>query len=174
MELTERLVKVRSPKFVLAVLILVFGIGVYYYGVKHPPDSEINLKVPKTAKINTEVSVPLNITTRVSANAGEFYFSFPKDLLEVKSIDRTGSIYQLWITGYPKFSNELGTVEFAGGLPKPGFIGNDIHIATIIFKVKSAGTATVTLDEQKSRLLANDGLGTKIESFYNPVTIDIR
>ncbi|MFH1401567.1 MAG: cohesin domain-containing protein, partial [Parcubacteria group bacterium] len=94
-------------------------------------------------------------------NAAKATISFPTDFLTVQSISKLGSIFQLW-PEEPTFSNSKGTIDFAGGIPAPGFNGAGI-VATINFKAKKAGEANVNITG--GQILAADGRGTDILSF---------
>ncbi|MEX1995598.1 MAG: cohesin domain-containing protein [Candidatus Saccharimonadales bacterium] len=157
----------------IAVIMLVMA-GYAYYLMGHQAPAKITLDFPETVVLNQEFTVPLKISTTQVMNAAEFYFSFPADLIEVKSIDKTSSIYGLWITKYPKFDNKKGTISFAGGLPTPGFSGRDGLIASVHFIAKKAGTGTITLDQDRSRVLANDGEGSEIESVFSAIKFSAR
>jgi hypothetical protein len=92
-------------------------------------------------------------------NAASGVISFPSDKLEVTSLSKTGSIFNLWVEE-PSFSNSNGTVNFEGIVLNPGFTGAAGKIITANFKVKAAGVAT--LNFSSGSVLANDGKGTNI------------
>ena len=105
-----------------------------------------------------------NVAARLSSaeetiNAAEGVINFPKDILEVTSITRAGSVFTLW-PQEPVFSNEEGAVHFAGGLPNPGFKGQSAAVFIITFRGKAAGEATVYFSS--GTVLANDGFGSDI------------
>ncbi len=85
--------------------------------------------------------------------------NFPSALLEVVSVNKSGSIFSLWVEG-PAFSSSAGTISFNGGLPTPGFSGTAGTIVSIVFRVRSAGTASLVFSSAAVR--ANDGRGTDI------------
>lgn len=95
----------------------------------------------------------------VAINAADGTLIFDVDDLEVKSISKEGSIFTLWVQE-PVFSNSLGTINFAGGKPSPGFTGAAGTIINITFKAKTAGTANLTF--ASGSVLADDGKGTNI------------
>lgn len=160
----------------IIILILAVGflssVGVWLISSRMP--ASINLHAPRFVQINQTVEVPLTINSDRAMNAAELYFRFPVDRFQVKEIKTEGSIFQLWITSYPQYSNETGTVSLAGGLPTPGWQGRNGLIATIILETKGIGQATISLDDGQSQILANDSLGTKIEASYRPAKIRIR
>lgn len=164
----------RRRLFVGIVALAVLGALYWLYVLYNQPPAKITLGVPKNIAVGQEISVPLKLSMRATMNAAEFYFTFPTDLLEVIRVDTAGSFYQLWVTGSPKFDNATGELSFEGGLPTPGFSGNDGLVGTVVFKPKQAGSSQITLNEEKSRVLANDGKGTEIEASFRPVRVEVR
>lgn len=98
-------------------------------------------------------------TESKAINNADAVVHFPSAFLEVVSVTKSGSIFSLWVEE-PAFSNSAGTISFNGGLPTPGFNGTAGRILNIVFRVKSAGLATVLFSSGAVR--ANDGLGTDI------------
>lgn len=162
-----------ARKLLLITVVLAAVVIVAYWLATAERPAKINFDFPRNATAGKELRVPLRISVSEPVNAAEFYFQFPTELLEVKTVDKTDSFYQLWIVDYPKFDNTLGTLELAGGLPKPGFVGRDGLIATVVFRVKTTGSGTITIDQDRSRILANDGLGTAIDSTFTPISFSI-
>lgn len=95
----------------------------------------------------------------VAINAADGTIIFDPDKLEVTRLSKEGSIFSLWVQE-PTFSNSLGTINFAGGKPSPGFIGAAGTIFNIYFRAKTAGTAN--LNFASGSVLADDGKGTNI------------
>lgn len=160
-------------------LIIIVAVGViagayYYQTIRSAPPAAITLIPPGTTTSGQTIEVPLRVSAKTAINAGEFYFSFPEDLLQVKEIKKDNSFFALWIKDSPSFSNVDGTISVAGGLPSPGFTGEDALVATVVFETKQAGQATITLDGSRSRLLANDGLGTKVPASFRPITLTVK
>lgn len=150
-------------------------LGLIGYYIQQPPrpPASVRLNFPEAARTNDLIEVPLEISTSVAMNAAEFYFNFPADLLEVETIDRGGSFFDLWITDPPTFDNTTGLMSFAGGLPKPGYVGKNGLVAKIRFRAKKPGSGQITLELEKTRILANDGLGTKIDASFTPISFTI-
>src|SRR3989338_5892949 len=84
---------------------------------------------------------------------------FPANLLEVVLIDKVGSILNLW-PKEPSFFNDSGVISMSGGLPDPGFQGQNGLIAKIYFKAKNIGEAALKFLPD-SKALLNDGFGNK-------------
>ena len=70
------------------------------------------------------------------------------------------SILTLWLEE-PSFSNKAGTISFIGGIPG-GYLGEDGPLGKIIFYAKEGGEVKIQFQED-SKILLNDGFGTKAE-----------
>lgn len=111
---------------------------------------------------NFSLAVRVN-TSGVAINAGEGSIVFDSAKLQAVSISKTSSVFTLWATE-PSFSNADGTIEFAGGVPNPGYSGSSGVVITINFKAKTATTVKGYTDivMVSGAILANDGEGTNI------------
>ena len=133
-------------------------------------EAMITLGAPKTVQVDQEFEIPVKIDTAgKNINAAEIYLEFDPSQLEVISVSKDNSFFTLWITDEPKFSNDRGDISFAGGLPSPGFTGIG-QIGGIRIKAKKTGKITIEFDK-KSRVLLNDGFGTKIKLKLDSVSI---
>lgn len=103
-------------------------------------------------------SVVVNTQNKAINNA-DAVINFPSALLEVVSVNKSGSIFSLWVEE-PAFSNSAGTISFNGGLPTPGFNGTAGKLVNIVFRVRGAGSASLIFSAAAVR--ANDGYGTDI------------
>lgn len=108
----------------------------------------------------TMLSVVLN-SEGVAINNAEAKIIFPTDLLEVVSINKNSSIFSLWVEE-PAYSNSTGIITFNGGIPTPGFIGQNGTVISVVFKAKATGKADLIFSDAAVR--ANDGLGTDVLS----------
>lgn len=91
-------------------------------------------------------------------NAAEGTVVFNPQEVTVVSVNKAGSIFNLWVTE-PSFSNSAGTITFSGGMPS-GYTGTSGTIFNITFRTTSASTARVSLTG--GSVLANDGMGTNV------------
>lgn len=105
-----------------------------------------------------------------SINAAEGTLKFNPNELSVVSVNRSGSIFNLWVAE-PSFSNSAGTISFSGGLPS-GYTGSSGNIMTVTFRVKGSGTAKVTF--ANGSVLANDGRGSNVLSGMNGGTYTLQ
>jgi type II secretory pathway pseudopilin PulG len=128
---------------------------------------------PASAKISVGniVSVKFTVNTEgKSINNVDGIALFPADLLEVISVSKGSSIFTLWVED-PKFSNSIGQITFNGGVPNPGYNGNNGEIVSVTFKAKKQGIANILYSDSAVR--ENNGLGTDILSTRLPATIQI-
>lgn len=118
--------------------------------------------LPNTSNVNVGniVSVKVVVNTQGEyINNGEAIIQFPVDLLEVVSISKSPSVFSLWVEE-PNFSNSLGRISFNGGVANPGYSGTGGSIASVTFRAKKAGDASVIFSDAAVR--KNDGLGTDV------------
>lgn len=108
------------------------------------------------------VNVVLN-TENKPVNAADGQITFNPKELQVVSVSRASSIFNLW-TQEPTFSNAQGTISFGGGSPS-GYTGTTGTILNISFKALGAGAPKVTF--KSGSILAADGLGTNILTSMN-------
>jgi hypothetical protein len=117
------------------------------------------------------VSVKVVIGTQgKNINNSEGTILFPSDMLDVLSLSKTPSVFSLWVEE-PHFSNVTGKINFNGGVPNPGFIGESGEVISITFKAKKAGTASIVFSDATIR--ENNGLGTDILTSKQPAVISI-
>jgi Cohesin domain len=127
------------------------------------------------ASIQAGAGDVVSATIRVSANGSAINTAgatihFPPDLLTAESVDTSSSIFSLWVE-QPTISNSAGTVTFMGGVPNPGYSGQNGAIATILFKARSQGSAPITLSD--ASVLANDGQGTDVLTAYGNAAVTV-
>lgn len=120
--------------------------------------------------LGKEIAVDLKIDSAgVGINAGQATIRFPKEMLEVKSIDKTDSTFNFWLEE-PAFSNTDGAITFVGGTPY-GISGASIQVLHIVFITKSSGVATVSIVD--SAVTASDGSGTNVLTKTNDAAFTI-
>lgn len=109
-------------------------------------------------------------TSGQAINAADATLSFNPNELSVVSVNRTGSIFNLWVAE-PTFSNSAGTISFSGGLPS-GYTGSAGTVMNVTFRSRGAGTARVRFTN--GSVLANDGRGTNVLTSMNAGTYTIQ
>ena len=128
--------------------------------------------VPATGTygVGAKITVDLKIDSEgVGMNAGQATVRFPKETLQVSSIDKTNSTFNFWLTE-PTFSNQDGVISFAGGTPY-GISGASMQILRITFISKGSGAAPITVVD--AAVTASDGSGTNILSKTTDATLTI-
>lgn len=115
----------------------------------------------KTPGAGDTITVDLVINSDgQSINAAQATVSFPTDILEIVSVDTSGSIFNFWVEE-PHFSNENGTLRFVGGSPQ-GKLGDVLSVLRMQVKARGVGNAQMGLSQ--AIITANDGKGTNILS----------
>ena len=110
--------------------------------------------------VDRNFTVSVRVSSAQSMNAADGKITFPNDKLQVVSISKVGSIFNLWVQE-PSFSNggASGNVGFEGVVLNPGFTG-DGKILDIVFRVRAEGSGVVNFSS--GSVLANDGQGTSL------------
>lgn len=110
--------------------------------------------------IGDNFAVNVKINSDIGINAAQATIEFRKDILEITSVDKTGSIFEFWLRE-PDFSNDTGRLVFIGGSSKE-FKGESLQVIKINFRVKSAGAADITFTD--GAVTAYDNNGTNVLS----------
>ena len=168
--------KFKIKKLFLAVLLMALAVSIYYmYCVynRMPKKATIAAEIPSSIKVNQKMTLPIFIDTAgLAINAAEVYLKFDPKALEIKSVSKENSFFQLWITDEPKFNNEKGEISFAGGLPNPGFQGKG-QVGKVVITPLKSGWHSINFD-RKTRVLLNDGKGSEISLILKPIKIKVK
>ena len=92
-----------------------------------------------------------------SINAAEGTLVYDTARLDVVSISKGGSIFNLW-TADPKDTGS--SIGFGGGIPRPGYTGAGGTLFSVTFKAVKPDGAQISFSS--GAVLANDGKGTNI------------
>jgi cohesin domain-containing protein len=114
----------------------------------------------RQVSIGQTFSITVRVNTHgVAVNAIEGTLTFNPAVLQVVSLSKTGSIFDVHVQE-PKFSNTAGTVQWAGVILNPGFNGESGNLLTVNFKEIALGTGQIAMIS--GAVLANDGSGTNV------------
>jgi len=143
--------------------ILIFSLFFFLFVFNKAEAATLYIKPSQTeVSVGNIVNIQISVDTSGKViNNAESVIQFPKDLLEIISLDKTSSIFSLWVED-PSFSNNIGQATFNGGVPNPGFQGGNGKIISITFRAKKVGVASIIFSNSTVR--ENDGLGTDILS----------
>lgn len=121
-----------------------------------------------TFAIGDQFTVDVKVDSEgTGINAAQGTLQIAKDVLEIVSIDKTGSVFNFWLSD-PTFSNDTGQVNFIGGSTS-GFSGKSLEILKVIFKVKGVGKTDIAFTD--GAVTASDGSGTNVLSAMKGLTI---
>lgn len=122
-------------------------------------DLSINPSVGQTT-VGAIITTTIQLDTDGQAvNAVETTLTFPTDLLQLITVSKTGSILTLAKIDSAA-ANRTGQVMISGGLPSPGYTGDQGIVLRMTWQARAAGQAAMTLS--KGSILANDGVGTNV------------
>ncbi|MBX4210489.1 cohesin domain-containing protein [Candidatus Parcubacteria bacterium] len=105
-----------------------------------------------------------------SINTIELHVKFDPKKLQIITPFGDKSIIALWLEP-PSFSNTNGTIKLIGGIPN-GIITNSGLITTITFKALTPGDTQVLIGSD-TRTLANDGLGTEVDTKFDRASFSV-
>lgn len=117
--------------------------------------------VPPTSPITSgdEFTVEIHLDTQgQTINAAQADFNYSKSVSRVNDISKNKSIFTYWPTD-PGYSDIVGVGSIAGGLPNPGFSGNNGLVGTILMEALHPGKLELSF-RPSSKALLNDGSGT--------------
>lgn len=144
---------------ILFILSVFFSLPLFFLSVTIADATTVSIDpVSASYRVGDTINLKVNISSDTSINAISGQISFPKDLLSVSSVLKSGSIVNLWAQE-PAYSNASGTISFEGVI-LDGYNGNKGAIISINFKAKSIGEAKI--DFVQATVLANDGNGTEV------------
>lgn len=103
-------------------------------------------------------------------NTCQSVVAFPTEKLQVISATTKSSIFSLMVET-PSYSNNAGSINFAGIILNPGYTGKSGRLLTINFKAKTVGTAKLSISS--GQVLANDGSGSSVLTGTSGATINI-
>lgn len=123
-----------------------------------------------TYKVNDQFNADVKIDSEdVGVNAGQATIKFSPAVLQVVSIDKTGSVFNFWIQD-PQFNNDTGEINFIGGASS-GMVGKSLQVIRIVFKAKGLGQSDLVFTD--GAITASDGSGTNVLSQMVKATINI-
>ncbi len=148
----------RNKKLIFCFVL--FFVTFFFLNTKNVFSATININ-PKNGEyqVGDTLKIKIYIESETSANAVSASLKFSKDIISLSSISKNGSIIDLWAKE-PIYSNADGSFSFEG-VSLNGFIGNSGTILTLNFKAKKEGTGTIDFIDYS--ILANDGLGTRVD-----------
>lgn len=118
--------------------------------------------VPVSATVCANTEIPVQILLRTGAdavNAAQATLKYDPALIRVRTVSTGGSLFRFWPV-QPTVDAAKGTVVFAGGLPTPGFTGENGLLLTVVIEPLKPDTRTQLVWAGGSQVFFNDGQGT--------------
>ncbi len=147
--------------FFLCAVALLFAQGAPHAnaGDKTPSSASYILTGPARAIRGLPIQITVSVQSRSEPiNAMQGTILFPTRMLTVEQIRLTNSIIRYWQHA-PNADASTGHISFTGGLPTPGFQGENGTLFTIIARPTAVGEFLIS-SGPKSIILANDTKGT--------------
>lgn len=116
------------------------------------------------------VSIDVNINTRVPIDAFGATIGFPKDTIEIVSISKEKSFFDLW-TEDTTIAEDTGEIRFSGGTTKRGGIMGTGTVLTLTIKAKNPGTAELLF--KNVQVYPYSVSGKPLETEMRPLTYSI-
>lgn len=156
-----------NSTLIAIVSILSFGIifleSKILFQVGFPPTpktASFNIPDKKQYRLGEIFPVKIDIKgIQTNINAVQADLEFNPEKLEVADISTEESFANVFIQR--EINNESGYVRLSGGIPNPGFQGENGIFGTIFFQGKNPGLAEINF-LPSSMILANDGRGTNV------------
>ncbi len=124
----------------------------------------------ETIVLGGTTSVDIDINTRVPINALGATISFPKDSIEIISISKEKSFFDLW-TEDTAISEDSGEIRFSGGTTKHGGMLGTGTILTLTVRAKNASSSV--LDFKNIQVYPNNASGKAITTDARSITYAI-
>lgn len=156
----------------LLVILIALVISAVIYVTRNTDQATLNLDTPTRLTSGASSNLAVSIDAEVAINAAEVFITYDPSLIEVTEIDKTGSIFTLWIKDQPSYDNRTGLLSLAGGLPTPGWQGSNGLLANIKYRTKGSGRAEFSL-KPETRALANDGQGSSVSLTKPKLSLEI-
>lgn len=148
-------------------ILTVYGesIALEKFGIQlEEPKVEFVIQDKQQYKIGEIFPIDLNIdSNEVYINAVQADIAFDTDKVEIVKLSLEESFAEIFIQ--KEINNENGYLRITGGLPSPGFNGDNGHFATVYFQSKEAGIFEIQF-LPSSLVLENDGNGTNVLKSY--------
>jgi len=160
--------KVKNSGYKILLTIFVGFLSVFYFA-----EASTNVYF-KESNVNINrgdiFSIDLKISSDKSINVIDGTLLFDNKKLFVREVKTDGSLFTIWAKS-PTFDNSAGKISFTGGVPG-GFAGKDGQVIKITFRAKGEGNTKIDFQDIFSVFL-NDGLGTRVNIWMEPVTLSI-
>jgi len=123
-----------------------------------------------TYKIGDEFDADIKINSEdIGINAAQATIKFSPAILEVVSIEKTGSVFNFWIQD-PTFDNNTGEISFIGGASS-GLVGKSLQVVRVVLKAKGLGQSDFIFTD--GAITASDGSGTNVLSSMEKTTVNV-
>lgn len=167
--------KLKASRFwrwlAIIMVVAVIIVAAWWPRSTAPKAASITAASPKTTAEH-QITVPIDIDSGGNTiNAAQVKLNYDASVVTSATVSKTGSIFNLWITGQPQVNPVAHQITFEGGVIRPGFKGHG-QIGTVTLTAKQAATTTLHFSADTEILLA-DGKGTAVPLKIQPLVVKI-
>jgi len=156
--------KKKNINFIISALVILAGVFLYAFVLPKFQTEAATFRLLSTGEtftIGETFSMDIKIDSEdKSINGAQATLQFPADKIEVTKLDKTDSVFNLWLAE-PSFDNQKGEIRFIAASIS-GFSGASLQVLKATFKVKGIGTADIVVSD--GAITASDGSGTNVFS----------
>ena len=114
-----------------------------------------------TLSVGSTTSIDVDINSKTSINALGATISFPRDALEIISISKEKSFFDLW-TEDTSIAEDSGEIHFSGGTTKQGGLTGTGTVLTLMVRAKISGPAEILF--KNVQVYPSDETGKEVET----------
>ncbi len=115
-------------------------------------------------------SIDIDINTKIPINALGATISFPKGALEIVSISKEKSFFDLW-TEDTTIAEDTGEIRFSGGTTKRGGVMGTGTVLTLTVRAKTSGSAQLLF--KNVQVYPYNDTGKAVDTQTRPITYTI-
>lgn len=154
-------------KFFKRIILISAALLIFVSNFTHAADIFLT-----TDKQQPAVGDMVNVNVRIlssnqTVNAAQGTLYYPRDILEVRQIIRTDSIFDIWLS-QPTVNTSTGEISFLGGGTN-AFSGSSLQVFTVSFRARGTGSGTIGF--RNAEVTAGDGTGANILVNSTGITI---
>ena len=120
--------------------------------------------------IGGTTSVDITVNTKVPINALGATISFPRDTIEVLSISKEKSFFDLW-TEDTTIDEDSGEIRFSGGTTRQGGIMGTGTVLTLMVRAKTSGSAQLLF--KNLQVYPSNNTGKPVDTQTRAITYSI-
>lgn len=142
------------------ISVLIATVGFILLSIGNASAASFSFALDKQSfSVGEDFTVYLHIDSQgVAINAAQGTIQYPSDVIEVRSIDKSVSVFNFWLQE-PTEASDKKSISFTGG-STGGLSGASLDVVKMVFRVKGVGTGSINVNN--GAITASDGSGTNV------------